>query len=309
MNIILIGKRGLHSRSLKLGAAGLVLAAMLVLLPVSGAVFYAGLYLGSHSSEALQDHTLINAWQDEMQVQRQEVAAARHKVDQDMDALALRLGELQAKVIRLDALGERLTEMAKLDQGEFDFSKQPAVGGPESAGQLASLSTTDFVGLLDGLSQQLDDRDQQLDLLETMIMNRNLQEAVTPAGRPIKGGWTSSFYGMRTDPFTGKREYHKGMDFAGKKGSEVIAVGAGVVTWSGERYGYGNLVEVNHGNGYSTRYGHCEKLLVSVGDAVTKGQILALMGSTGRSTGPHVHFEVLYQGKPVDPKKYTLASR
>jgi murein DD-endopeptidase MepM/ murein hydrolase activator NlpD len=114
---------------------------------------------------------------------------------------------------------------------------------------------------------------------------------------------------MRTDPFTGKREHHKGMDFAGKKGSEVFAVGAGVVTWSGERYGYGNLVEVNHGNGYATRYGHCEKLLVSVGEAVGKGQALALMGSTGRSTGPHVHFEVLYHGKPVDPRKFTLANR
>lgn len=307
MNILLIGKDGRKTWALGLG--GLLVGAILVLVPVSGMVFYAGHFFGIQQQDLLQDQTLISAWQDEMTVQREDVAAARRKVDQDMDALAVRLGELQAKVIRLDALGGRLTEIAKLDKGEFDFSKQPALGGPESGVSAESLSGTDFVALLDNLSQQLDDRNDQLGLLETMMMNRSLQEAVTPAGRPIKRGWTSSYYGMRTDPFNGKREHHKGMDFAGKMGSEVIAVGAGVVTWSGERYGYGNLVEVNHGKGYATRYGHAEKLLVSVGEAVTKGQVLALMGSTGRSTGPHVHFEVLYQGKTVNPQKYTLANR
>lgn len=308
MNIIFIRKAGAKTRTLTIGLGGVLLGALLVLVPVSGVVFLAGNFFGGQQKD-VQDQTLIAAWQDEMNAQRDEVAAARRKVDQDMDALALRLGQLQAKVIRLDALGERLTGIAKLDKGEFDFSKQPALGGPESGESAESMSSTDFVALLDGLSRQLDDRNDQLGLLETMIMNRNLQEAVTPTGRPIKRGWTSSYYGMRTDPFSGKREHHKGMDFAGKKGSDVIAVGAGVVTWSGERFGYGNLVEVNHGNGYATRYGHAKKLLVSVGEAVTKGQVLALMGSTGRSTGPHVHFEVLYQGKPVDPKKYTLANR
>lgn len=308
MNIIFIGKAGQQTRTLKLGVCGLVLAVLIVLSPVTGVVFYAAQYLARQEAPR-QVQALMAAWQGEMNVQRGEVAAARRKVDEDMDALAIRLGELQAKVIRLDALGGRLTEMAKLDKGEFDFSKQPALGGPESGSATEALSAPNFVEQLAGLSQQLDDRSEQLGLLETMIMNRNLREEVRPTGRPINRGWTSSYYGMRTDPFTGRQEHHKGMDFAGKKGSEVIAVGAGVVTWSGERYGYGQLIEVNHGNGYSTRYGHSEKLLVSVGDAVTKGQPLALMGSTGRSTGPHVHFEVLYKGRTVNPRKYTLASR
>jgi murein DD-endopeptidase MepM/ murein hydrolase activator NlpD len=130
-----------------------------------------------------------------------------------------------------------------------------------------------------------------------------------PAGRPITSGWLSSYFGIRTDPFTGKKERHKGLDFAGKLGSDVVAVASGVVTWAGRRYGYGNLVEINHGNGYSTRYGHNDKITVKVGDAVKKGQIIAKMGSTGRSTGPHVHFEVLHKGKQVDPMSYIKTAR
>ena len=308
MNIIFIGKRGRQTKTLKLKAANVLALSLCALAILPASMFFGGYFVAQQDGPG-QDKALISAWQDEMQVQREEVAAARRKVDEDMDALALRLGELQAKVIRLDALGERLTEMAKLDKGEFDFSKEPAVGGPEVPAAVESMNVPDFVQSLDGLSQQLDDRAEQLGLLEDMIMSRNLQAEVQPAGKPIKSGWTSSYYGMRTDPFTGHREFHKGMDFAGKQGSEIVSVGAGVVSWAGDRYGYGNLVEVNHGNGYATRYGHCEEILVSVGDTVTKGQILALMGSTGRSTGPHVHFEVLYKGKAVDPKKYALASR
>jgi murein DD-endopeptidase MepM/ murein hydrolase activator NlpD len=142
-----------------------------------------------------------------------------------------------------------------------------------------------------------------------MMMNRNLQAEVKPAGRPITRGWLSSYFGSRTDPFTGRRAHHSGIDFAGKMGSDIVVVAAGVVTFSGRRSGYGNLVEVNHGNGYVTRYGHCSKNLVKVGTTVKKGQVIAKMGTSGRSTGPHVHFEVLYNGRAVDPKRYIHASR
>ena len=308
MNIIFIGKRGRQTRSFKLGTPGVAVAAVLALTIIPSMMFYGGYFAATQAGPG-QDKVLISAWQGEMDTQRDEIANARRKVDEDMDALALRLGELQARMIRLDALGERLTEIAKLDSGEFDFSSSPAVGGPENTAAVESIAVPDFVQSLESLSQQVDDRSAQLGLLETMLMNRNLADEMSPAGRPIKRGWISSYYGMRTDPFTGRRERHKGMDLAGKEGSDVISVGAGVVTWAGERYGYGNLVEVNHGNGYSTRYGHGKKVLVKVGDAVKKGQVLALMGSTGRSTGPHVHFEVLYKGKAVDPKKFIMATR
>jgi len=308
MNILFIGKRGRQTKTLKLGSPAVLLGALFALTAVPAVMFYGGYFSGQQSQPA-QDQALLASWQGEMSAQREEIAAARRKVDEDMDALALRLGELQAKMIRLDALGERLTEMAKLDKGEFNFDNEPALGGPENSAAVETMAVPDFVQSLESLSKQVDDRSAQLGLLETLMMNRNLEDEVSPTGRPIKRGWTSSYFGMRTDPFTGRREYHKGMDFAGKKGSDIISVGAGVVTWAGDRYGYGNLVEVNHGNGYATRYGHSEKVLVKVGDTVKKGQVLALMGSTGRSTGPHVHFEVLYKGKAIDPKKFILATR
>jgi hypothetical protein len=154
------------------------------------------------------------------------------------------------------------------------------------------------------LAAQIDNRMQQLTVLENLLMNRNLQDQVMPAGRPITKGWLSSHFGVRTDPFTGKRRRHYGMDFAGAEGSDVITVGAGVVTYSGSRYAYGNMVEINHGNGFVTRYAHNKENLVEVGEVVKKGQVIAYMGATGRATGPHVHFEVLQNGKVVNPLQY-----
>ena len=308
MNIIFIGKRGRQTKTMKLGSPSGLLTVFLALAILPAIMFFGGYFVAQEVAPG-QDKALLNAWQEEMDEQRDEIATARRKVNEDVDALALRLGELQTKVIRLDALGERLTEVAKLDKGEFDFSVKPAVGGPKQSSAVESMPVPEFITSLEALTRQVDDRNEQLTLLENMLMSQSLQKEVRPAGRPIKRGWISSYYGMRTDPFTGRREHHKGMDLAGKAGSEVIAVGAGVVTWAGSRYGYGNLVEVNHGNGYTTRYGHNESVLVTVGETVKKGQALSLMGSTGRSTGPHVHFEVLYKGKAVDPKKYILATR
>jgi len=171
------------------------------------------------------------------------------------------------------------------------------------------MGVPDFVKSLHELTAQLEDRAQQMGVLETMIMTRNLQAEVMPTGRPITRGWLSSYFGLRTDPFTGRRVHHSGIDFAGKLGSDIVSVAAGVVTYSGKRSGYGNLVEVNHGNGYVTRYGHCKENLVRVGQTIKKGQVIAKMGTTGRSTGPHVHFEVMRNGRHVDPKRYIHASR
>ena len=154
------------------------------------------------------------------------------------------------------------------------------------------------------LGSQLDNRESQLDVLEGVIMNQNLKDRVHPQGRPVKSGWLSSYFGKRTDPFTGKPANHLGVDFAGKMGAEIYAVADGVVTWSSTRYGYGMMVEINHGNGFATRYAHNSENLVAVGDEVKKGQLVARMGESGRATGPNLHFEVLQNGSRVNPVKF-----
>ena len=204
-------------------------------------------------------------------------------------------------------MGQRLTEMADLDEGEFNFGELPARGGPEEPLQLGFSSASEFLQELEQLSRELEDRQRQLNVIETLLMNRNVHDQVFPAGRPVTSGWTSSYFGDRRNPFNGRREFHKGIDFAGKQGSDIIAVAAGVVTRSGRYAGFGNLVEIDHGSGYATRYAHNHRNLVKLGDRVSKGQSIALMGSTGRSTGTHVHFEVLRDGKFVNPIRYIKA--
>lgn len=286
----------------------LVLGTVIVL---PAAFIGAGYYLGVAHMKANPDDLKL-ALQSELDAQRLKIEEVTRNARENMDALALRLGNLQSHVVRLDALGQRLTQMANLDNGEFNFEQPPAQGGPlSSSDEMAgsSMDVPDFLQSLQELSSQIEDRSQQLGVLEEMLMTRNLQAEVVPAGRPITRGWLSSYYGMRTDPFSGRRTHHSGIDFAGKEGSDIVAVAAGVVTYSGRRSGYGRLVEVNHGKGYVTRYGHNKENLVEVGETVKKGQVIAKMGSSGRSTGPHVHLEVLVNGRAVDPKKYILASR
>lgn len=247
----------------------------------------------------------MQAWRAELEAQQALLEKTRRGLQQSVDALALRLGQMNAHVVRLDALGARLTAMAGLDDGEFDFTSPPALGGPEEL--LAEADQLDLRGILssiDSLESQLRNRSRQLDILEDLMLDRKLAEEVRPGGRPVSSGYISSRFGQRTDPFTGRRAFHQGIDFAGREGSEVLAVASGVVIWSGERYGYGQLVEINHGNGYVTRYAHNSNNLVSVGDTVKRGQVIARLGDTGRATGPNLHFEVLRNGRPVDPMSY-----
>ena len=248
-------------------------------------------------------------WQVALEEQKRELTQARDAAQDQLNALAVRLGQMQAQMLRVEALGQRLARQAKLDKSEFDFDQLPARGGPAEPLAEEQMNGVDFMRTLDDLALQIDDRARQLEVLEQVVSRRQLKHAVSPAGRPISKGWLSSYFGKRTDPFNGRREMHKGVDFAGQMGSGILATAAGVVTWAGKRYGYGNLVEINHGNGLSTRYGHCQDILVKVGDKVAQGQEIALMGSTGRSTGPHVHYEVLKNGRQINPAKYVRAAR
>ncbi len=284
-----------------------VLALSVILVLIVPLVFLALGYVVGSKHGTLAPGALYENLHTELQLQRAKVDDSVRNARDNMNALALRLGQMQAQAIRLDALGDRLTKMADLDKGEFNFKQRPGMGGPESSDKLAPLPVSDFVSALETLSKQLENRSQQLGVLETLLMNRNLQAEVFPAGRPVESGWISSYFGNRTDPFKGGIGHHGGIDFAGKDGSSVKVVASGIVTFAGERGGYGNLVEVDHGNGYSTRYGHCRELLVNTGDIVKKGQEISLMGSTGHSTGPHLHFEVVHNGAIVNPREYVDA--
>ena len=298
MNIILFtNKRGqVWNYDINLLHVALSIVAGLILL--LAAAVYTGIQLGNDELKYL------TGWQDAVSEQQAEIADARQSAQANIDALTLRIGQMQAQLLRLNALGGRLVSQSDLDKGEFDFDAVPAVGGPQEAGSRESVPLADFLSMLDDMETELMDREQKLSVLESLLMSRSLSERVMPSGRPVAEGWLSSRYGKRNDPFTGKQDFHKGLDFAGKKGSEVVAVGDGVVSWAGKKSGYGQLVEISHGNGYTTRYGHNDSHLVSVGDTVKQGQQIALMGSTGRSTGPHVHFEVLHNGKKVNPSKF-----
>lgn len=309
MNVILFTKRHRRPVTLRLNWVSCYLGLAVLVLVLGAGMFGAGYLLGTGDVGERVDPRVVKAWEAELAQQRASLVEARERARDYIQALSLRMGQLQAHVIRLNALGRRLTKMANLDAGEFDFDQPPAQGGPESSAGAAPTPADDILRALDELAERVEDREQQLSALETMLLRGNLNEQVYPAGRPITQGWLSSYYGKRADPFTGKAEHHSGIDFAGKLGSDVVAVAAGVVTWSGRRYGYGNMIEIDHGNGYVTRYAHNRENLVAVGDKVEKGQRIALMGSSGRSTGPHVHFEVLRNGQVVNPYKYIRSAR
>ncbi len=307
MNLILVTRRNGVARHINLHHPVNLLVVILGFGLVLAAAFSLGRVSGLISAGGPEEQ--LAAWRAELDSQEQLLAETRKLGQERIDALSVKLAQMNAQVIRLEALGRRLTQMADLDDGEFDFDSSPALGGPEPEVPGRSVAMPDMEFLLDTLAVQIQDRHRQLDILEDLMLNRTLSDEVHPAGRPVKAGWISSYYGLRTDPFTGKATRHKGVDFAGKEGAEVIAVASGVVTWSGDRYGYGEMVEINHGNGYSTRYAHNSKNLVAVGEQVSKGQVVSLMGRTGRATGPNLHFEVVLGGRKVDPLEYIRGTR
>jgi hypothetical protein len=290
MNLIFFSRRQGQARHLHLTHPLTLIIAGVMALGLLAAVFAMGLRLGSSGIST--------------RAQLAELGQLRQKVQDRVDAMSVRVGELNAHVIRLDALGKRLTQMANINNSELDFDVVPAVGGPEEESVGASAQIPDLTRMMDDVQQRLERRDSQLLALENVILSRSLNAAIRPEGRPVMAGYISSYFGGRQDPFDGHEAMHKGVDFAGSLGEQVLAVAAGVVTRAESASSYGTLVEINHGNGYVTRYGHNQRVLVAVGDTVVRGQPIALMGSTGRSTGPHVHFEVLRNGRQINPLSF-----
>jgi murein DD-endopeptidase MepM/ murein hydrolase activator NlpD len=305
MNIILVGKSHgkSHAMQINLPLAAAIVCLVLGLLAVSA---WSGYRFALNETRAQESPAseLAAHWQTRLDDQKAELARVRDNVRQQVDALTLRLGAMQGRLLRLDALGQRFVETGVVASDEFDFSQPAAVGGPEDGLSGDSFTAPQLTQMIDSLAQRIEDREHQLRMLDIVSSQNKLEHERYVEGRPITWGWLSSKYGYRSDPFTGKRTWHNGVDLAGKEGSDIISVGAGVVTFAGDRYGYGNLVEVDHGDGLVTRYAHAKTVKATVGEVVQKGQVLAAMGSTGRSTGPHVHFEVLQNGKSQNPETY-----
>ena len=304
MQIILISKKRTNSRAINLGPMGLNICIATGLF-AAFLIFFAGknyaLQLTRSSLEQLYAQAAPD-WSREIQEQKAILERAQDNAEKNLDALATRLSQMQAHILRLDALGSRLADMADIQDINFEMAS-PGIGGPKPDALQGSIEVADFISALEALDVQIKDRAEKLAAMESMLIDRTLQNQTMPLGKPIYEGWVSSLFGKRTDPISGKVEFHEGIDYAGKAGSPIVAVASGIVTWSGVRYGYGNMVELNHGNGYRTRYAHNKKNLVVVGEKVEKGQKIALMGASGRATGPHVHFEVVSNGKAVDPRK------
>lgn len=235
-----------------------------------------------------------------LDIERGAVAEIRDRSHHSMTLLASRVGRLQAELYRLESVAEALAAHGQL-AGAVDFFSEVAIGGPERV-ELDGAENIDTDLAL--LEKRLNARERQLSVLESLMIDGEWIARVSPRGLPIAKGWPSSPYGKRRDPFTGRLAWHKGMDFAGAEGSDIIAVADGVVSWAGRRSGYGLMVEIIHGNGYATRYAHNKTNTVALGDQVAAGQVIGFIGSSGRSTGPHVHFEVWKDGSVTNPSPY-----
>lgn len=301
MQLILINKSGEPSQfvlsSLRVKMLGFVAATVCV-----GLVF-AGFLL---KQSDFVDAAVIETWRSKLSEQDDVVEQLREQSVARRQAVGRQIAEMQARLWRMEALASYMHETSGLPKDEFDFDAPVSQGGPLS-NEAQVLEVDNLDTQLASLSQRLKQRETELSILDQVLLGIYNDKGARPAGAPIVKGWMSSPFGERVDPISGKKAWHEGMDFAGSKGSEVIAVANGVVVFAGYRDGYGQMVEISHGKDLRTRYGHHEEVLVHAGQSVKRGDIIALMGSSGRSTGPHVHFEVLEEGRPVNPARYVSA--
>ena len=243
--------------------------------------------------------------------QRQEAMRTQERVQGHLNAMAIRLGELQAQMLRLDGLGERLASIAglkKQDLPSLRAREVPGRGGAESTLPSRSLSVPELTGLLEQLARQIDERTDQLGVLEALLVQSSANRKFLPTLAPIVDGWFSSNYGYRIDPFSGEHAFHEGIDFPAETGTPILAAASGQVVTADAHPQYGKMIEIDHGNGLVSRYAHTSQMLVKVGDLVVRGQKVGTVGSTGRSTGPHLHFEVRLNGIPQNPARFLQSS-
>ncbi|NVJ65602.1 MAG: M23 family metallopeptidase [Gammaproteobacteria bacterium] len=303
MRITLIKSTQQGIKALEMNRSKIIATSILAILTLVTLVVVTAVITKWTVQQDLVSESAIKQWNQELVTQKEQLAIAKVRSEQQVQALSSRLASLQAHILRLDAVGNRVAQ----DMGiadEFAFTEQPAIGGAEASPDAVTPSFNEVSYSLDLLENNILAQEQQLSALEAIVFDKDINAEQKISGRPIKKGWLSSPYGNRADPFTGKKDWHPGIDFAALAGTEVVATAAGVVTTVGTKSGYGKFIEINHGDGYSTRYAHNKELLVKKGDMVKKGQVIAKVGNTGRSTGPHVHYEIMRDGKKLNPYRY-----
>lgn len=307
MRITIIKSDQKGIKAVEFGRSKLIMTGLLSFIGIVGIVSATFFTTQWVLQQDLVNEAAIEKWQAELSQQKEELEQAKKLSQDKVQALSSRLASMQAHILRLDAVGSRLAGKAGI-KDEFGFGENPAIGGPSEEGAGDKATYNDVVFTLDSIQTSIEAKEQQLNALESLLLDKEISVEQKISGRPVNTGWLSSPYGNRADPFTGKRAWHAGIDFSALAGSDVLATAAGVITTVERKAGYGIFVEVSHGGGYTTRYGHNQAVLVKKGDLVKKGQVIAKVGSTGRSTGPHVHYEITRNGKRVNPWRYLKES-
>ncbi len=299
MNIILVSDSLAKSRSLALSQTQVILMAMAILVAgfmLAMATYFITMKFAVDHRNPYLRALLASLHQDDLK-------RSEAEMKDNLSSLAVKVGELQARILRLDAFGERLAKAAGIKPEEFRFDEKPGQGGP-AVTMGRDLTLGEFQQMLAEINRVLDDRTDKLGVLDSFLMDDRLARKTIPTTMPVPMGYYSSNYGYRIDPINGKTSFHTGVDLIAPPGTPVVAAAGGVVSTVAYVAEYGNVVEVDHDNGLTSRYAHLSKSLVKVGDVVMKGQNLALVGSTGRTTGPHLHFEVREKGIPLNPNKF-----
>lgn len=300
MNIILVSGRFARARTITLGLPHMALAAMaavVFVIALAAGMNYFLLRVASDLNIPYLQTMLLSAQQEQHE-------KTQSYLRENLNAMAVRLGQMQAQLVRLDTLGERLAKLAGFKPQELAFTELPARGGAASSLPSHDLSLGDFTRQLDMLTRQLDDRGDKLGVLESLFTVDSAKKKLIPTMLPVEGGWYSSNFGWRIDPFNGQRAFHEGIDVMADQGTVIRAAAGGVVVYSDFHPQYGNMIEIDHGNDLISRYAHASKRMVKVGDVVVRGVKIAEVGKTGRATGAHLHFEVRQRGAPVNPSRF-----
>jgi murein DD-endopeptidase MepM/ murein hydrolase activator NlpD len=301
VQVILISHRLAKARTLTLSvrhAVVSVVLALAALAALTAALYWVSLRFAAEWNLPPVQRLLAN-------LHKSETERAREFMQQNLNAMAVKLGEMQAQLARLDALGERLSSLTGIRPQEFRFSQTPGLGGAQATSVPAEdLSLAEFSSRLASVSREVEQRADMLGVLEAQLFERTVRMKALPTMLPVEAPFNASGFGMRIDPFTGQRAMHEGIDFIVDPGAPVVAAAGGVVQFAGYHPQYGHVVDIDHGNDLVTRYAHLSKILVQEGAVIQRGRPIGASGNTGRSTGPHLHFEVRFRGTAQNPLRF-----